>query len=164
MVKKTLFQLHWFFGITAGLVLALMGITGAIWSFQEELLRAFNADVLKVEVRQEGVLPPAELVARVEAAQGDTVSMLWVDTREGNAARIFFMPAPGERRGELRYADPYTGELKGEVAGLGFFNLMLNLHRFLAMGDTGRQITGACTLMLIFFCLSGLYLRWPRQA
>lgn len=40
---------------------------------------------------------------------------------------------------------------------------MLQLHRFLAIGDTGRQITGACTLILIFFCLSGLYLRWPRQ-
>ncbi|MFF7108589.1 PepSY domain-containing protein [Pseudomonas sichuanensis] len=164
MLKKTLFQVHWLFGITAGLVLALMGITGAIWSFQEELLRAFNAEVLKVEVRQEGVLPPAELVRRVETAQGDKVSMLWVDTREGNAARIFFTPAPGERRGELRYADPYTGELKGEVSGLGFFNFVLQLHRFLAVGDTGRQITGACTLMLIFFCLSGLYLRWPRKA
>ncbi|MHC6227237.1 PepSY domain-containing protein [Pseudomonas sp. X10] len=164
MVKKSLFQLHWFFGITAGLVLALMGITGAIWSFQEELLRLFNADVLKVEVRQEGVLPPAELVRRVEAAQGDKVSMLWVDTRSDNAARVFFTPPPGERRGQLRYADPYTGELKGDVAGQDFFNLMLQLHRFLAMGDTGRQITGACTLMLIFFCLSGLYLRWPRQA
>ena len=164
MVKKSLFQLHWFFGITAGLVLALMGTTGAIWSFQEELLRLFNADVLKVKVRTEGVLPTAELVRRVETAQGDKVSMLWVDTREGNAARVFFTPAPGERRGELRYADPYTGELKGEVAGQGFFDLMLRLHRFLAIGDTGRQITGACTLMLIFFCLSGLYLRWPRQA
>lgn len=164
VLKKSLFQLHWFFGITAGLVLALMGITGAVYSFQEELLRLFNADVLRVEVRQEGVLPPAELVRRAEAAQGDKVSMLWVDTREGNAARLFFTPAPGERRGELRYADPYTGELKGEVAGQGFFNLMLQLHRFLAMGETGRQITGACTLMLVFFCLSGLYLRWPRKA
>nr|WP_286184363.1 sulfite reductase flavoprotein subunit alpha [Pantoea sp. Cy-639] len=156
--------MHWFFGISAGLVLALMGITGALYSFQEELLRALNADVLKVEVRAEGVLPPAELVRRVEAAQGDKVSMLWVDVRDGNAARIFFTPAPGERRGALRYADPYTGELKDDAAGQGFFNLMLNLHRFLAMGDTGRQITGACTLMLIFFCLSGLYLRWPRKA
>ncbi|CAG8866567.1 hypothetical protein PS627_01993 [Pseudomonas fluorescens] len=163
MVKKSLFQLHWFFGITAGLVLALMGITGAVYSFQEELLRLFNADVLKVEVRQEGVLPPAELVRRVEAAQGDKVSMLWVDTREGNAARIFFTPPPGERRGQLRYADPYTGELKADATGQGFFNFMLQLHRFLAIGDTGRQITGACTLMLVFFCLSGLYLRWPRK-
>jgi sulfite reductase (NADPH) flavoprotein alpha-component len=164
VVKKSLFQLHWFFGITAGLVLALMGTTGAIWSFQEELLRLFNAEVLKVQVRQEGVLPPAELVRRVEAAQSDKVSMLWVDTREGNAARVFFTPPPGQRRGELRYADPYTGELKGEVAGQDFFNLMLNLHRFLTIGDTGRQITGACTLLLVFFCLSGLYLRWPRKA
>ncbi|MEW9903286.1 PepSY domain-containing protein [Pseudomonas putida] len=164
MVKKSLFQLHWFFGITAGLVLALMGITGAVYSFQEELLRLFNPDVLKVQVRQEGVLPPAELVRRVEAAQGDTVSMLWVDTRDGNAARIFFQPPPGERRGQMRYVDPYTGQFQGDVTGQGFFNLMLQLHRFLAMGDTGRQITGACTLMLVFFCLSGLYLRWPRQA
>ncbi|WP_201162038.1 MULTISPECIES: PepSY domain-containing protein [unclassified Pseudomonas] len=164
MVKKTLFQLHWLFGITAGLVLALMGITGALYSFQEELLRAFNGEVLRVEVRPEGVLPPAELVKRVEAQQQDKVAMLWVDVREGDAARVFFTPAPGERRGELRYADPYTGELKGDVAGQGFFSLMLNLHRFLAMGDTGRQITGACTLMLVFFCLSGLYLRWPRKA
>jgi sulfite reductase (NADPH) flavoprotein alpha-component len=164
VVKKTLFQLHWLFGITAGLVLAVMGITGALYSFQEELLRTFNADTLKVEVRPQGVLPPAELVRRVEAAQGEKVSMLWVDVRQGNAARIFFTPPPGERRGTLRYADPYTGALKGDVAGAGFFNLMLNLHRFLAMGETGRQITGACTLMLIFFCLSGLYLRWPRKA
>ncbi|MNJ21964.1 Sulfite reductase [NADPH] flavoprotein alpha-component [compost metagenome] len=164
MVKKSLFQLHWFFGITAGLVLALMGITGAIWSFQDELLRLVNPDVLKVEVRQEGVLPPAELVRRIENEQGDKVAMLWVDVRNDNAARVFFTPPPGERRGLMRYADPYTGKLQGDVAGQGFFDLMLRLHRFLAMGDTGRQITGACTLMLIFFCLSGLYLRWPRKA
>nr|WP_302329365.1 sulfite reductase flavoprotein subunit alpha [Pseudomonas sp. FBF18] len=159
-----MFQLHWFFGITAGLVLALMGVTGATWSFQDELLRLFNPQVLKVQVRDEGVLPPAELVRRVEAEQGDKVSMLWVNVRSDEAARIFFTPPPGERRGTLRYADPYTGKLQPPVSGQGFFDLMLQLHRFLAMGDTGRQITGACTLMLIFFCLSGLYLRWPRQA
>ena len=31
--KKIIFQLHWFFGISAGLVLAIMGITGALYSF-----------------------------------------------------------------------------------------------------------------------------------
>ena len=67
VVKKTLFQLHWLFGITAGMVLAVLGITGALYSFQEELLRAFNGEVLRVEVRPEGLLPPAELVKRVEA-------------------------------------------------------------------------------------------------
>jgi len=162
--KKTLFQLHWFFGITAGLVLALMGITGATVSFQDELLNLLNPSVLKVEKLDSGVLPPAELERKVEAIEGKQVSMLWVGVDSDSAARIFFTPPPGERRGQLRYVDPYTGEYQGDANGQGFFNLMLQLHRFLAIGQTGRQITGACTLMLIFFCLSGLYLRWPRKA
>lgn len=163
MLKKTLFQLHWFFGITAGLVLALMGITGAAYSFQDEILRALNPTVLTVEKQPAGVLPPAELVRKLEATEGKTVSMLWVESESGNAARVFFTPPAGERRGQMRYFDPYTGDYLGDAVGQDFFGLMLQLHRFLAIGDTGRQITGACTLILIFFCLSGLYLRWPRQ-
>lgn len=163
MLKKTLFQLHWFFGITAGLVLALMGITGAAVSFQDELLRALNPSVLSVEKREAGVLPPAELVRKLEASEGKTVSMLWVETDSGSAARVFFTPPPGERRGQMRYFDPYTGDYMGDAVVQDVFGFILQLHRFLAMGDTGRQITGACTLILLFFCLSGLYLRWPRQ-
>ncbi|KAA0964218.1 sulfite reductase flavoprotein subunit alpha [Pseudomonas sp. ANT_H12B] len=163
MLKKTLFQLHWFFGISAGLVLALMGITGATVSFQDEILRALNPSVLKVEKQVAGVLPPVELVEKIEGASGKKVSMLWVETDSGNAARVVFTPPPGERRGQMRYFDPYTAEFMGDATGQDFFRLMLQLHRFLAMGDTGRQITGACTLILLFFCLSGLYLRWPRQ-
>ena len=163
MLKKTLFQLHWFFGITAGLVLALMGITGAAVSFQDEILRALNPSVLHVEKREAGVLPPAELVRKLEATEGKTVSMLWVESESGNAGRVSFTPPPGERRGQMRYFDPYTGDYMGDAVGQDVFGFILQLHRFLAMGDTGRQITGACTLILLFFCLSGLYLRWPRQ-
>ncbi|ATE79720.1 PepSY domain-containing protein [Pseudomonas frederiksbergensis] len=163
MLKKSLFQLHWFFGISAGLVLALMGITGAAVSFQDEILRTLNPSVLHVEKQIAGVLPPAELVEKIESASGKIVSMLWVETDSGNAARVIFTAPPGERRGQMRYFDPYTAEFMGDVTGQDFFGLMLQLHRFLAMGDTGRQITGACTLILVFFCLSGLYLRWPRQ-
>ncbi|VVM75271.1 hypothetical protein PS647_02018 [Pseudomonas fluorescens] len=163
MLKKTLFQLHWFFGISAGLVLALMGITGAAVSFQDEILSTLNPSVLQVEKQVAGVLPPVELVERIEAASGKKVSMLTVETDSGSAAKVWFTPPPGERRGEMRYFDPYTAEFLGDATGQGFFGLMLQLHRFLAMGDTGRQITGACTLILVFFCLSGLYLRWPRQ-
>jgi sulfite reductase (NADPH) flavoprotein alpha-component len=161
--KKALFQLHWFFGISAGLVLALMGVTGALYAFEGEILRALNPQVLRVEALGRQALPPGELVARVEAATGEKVSGLWVDGRADNAARVFLAPPPGERRGPLQLVDPYTGELLGKPSGEGFFRLMLQLHRFLAMGDIGKQITAFSTLALIFFCLSGLYLRWPRR-
>ena len=162
--KKVLFQLHWFFGISAGLVLALMGATGALYAFEGEIMNALNPEVLRVEVRESGILAPAELVSKIEAAAGKTVSGLWVDTQADSAARVFFTPKPGERRGPMRFFDPYSGELLAEPSGKAFFDLMLQLHRFLAMGETGKQITAASTLALVFFCLSGLYLRWPRQA
>ncbi|HSC82652.1 MAG TPA: sulfite reductase flavoprotein subunit alpha, partial [Pseudomonas sp.] len=163
MFKKAVFQLHWLFGISAGLVLALMGITGALYAFEGEIISAINPD-LRVQVRDGGILPPAELVPRLEAATGNTVNGLWVDTRGDRPARVFFTPPPGERRGPMRLFDPYTGELLGQPAGEQFFGLMLQLHRFLAMGEVGKQLTAASTLALVFFCLSGLYLRWPRKA
>ncbi|WP_163021121.1 PepSY-associated TM helix domain-containing protein, partial [Pseudomonas viridiflava] len=162
-MKKVLFQLHWFFGITAGLVLALMGITGALYSFEDEILDALNPNVLLVQPQGE-TLPPVELVRRLESATGLTVAILRVETVGNRVAQVFFSPKPGERRGPKRNFDPYTGELKGDGVGEEFFDFILRLHRFLAMGEVGKQVTAACTLVLVFFCLSGLYLRWPRKA
>ncbi|MEX5491519.1 PepSY domain-containing protein, partial [Pseudomonas fulva] len=74
-MKKILFQVHWFFGITAGLVLALMGITGALYSFEDEILDALNPDVLLVQERA-ATLPAPELVRRLETATGLKVAIL----------------------------------------------------------------------------------------
>ena len=162
MLKKVLFQLHWFFGITAGLVLALMGITGALYSFEGEILDTLNPDALFVQPG-ERQLSLADMVASVEAQAGDSVSMFRIDVAGDRVAQVWFKPPPGERRGQMHSFDPYTGAFKEEAIGQDFFAFVLNLHRFLAAGEYGKQVTGACTLILIFFCLSGLYLRWPRM-
>jgi sulfite reductase (NADPH) flavoprotein alpha-component len=164
MLKKLIFQLHWLLGISAGLVLMLMGVTGALLAFEREILSAINPQVLHVQVRETGLLAPVELVARAEAMAGQRVVGLTLDSRDAVTAQLFFSPTAGERRGSMRYADPYSGELLEQPLGQGFFQLMQQLHRFLALGDMGKQITAASTLALVFFCLSGLYLRWPRQA
>ncbi|WP_282343216.1 sulfite reductase flavoprotein subunit alpha [Pseudomonas sp. PS02288] len=163
MFKKTIFQLHWFFGISAGLVLALMGLTGAIYEFQDEILELINPQ-MQVERRDAQVLPLGELAARAQALEGKTVSGVYLILGDGDPARVFFTPPPGERRGAMRFLDPYTGDAMGEPRGMGFFAFVLQLHRFLAAGEVGKQITAASTLALVFFCLSGLYLRWPRKA
>ncbi len=163
MLKKVLFQVHWFFGITAGLVLALMGITGALYSFEDEITDALNPEALFVQPRDHQ-LSLAEMVSKLQAQANDTVAMFRVEVDGDRVAQVWFKPAPGERRGQMRNFDPYTGEFKEDAVGQDFFGFVLNLHRFLAAGEYGKQVTAACTLILVFFCLSGLYLRWPRQA
>lgn len=162
--KKIIFQLHWFFGISAGLVLAVMGITGALYSFEGEITRALNAERWQIQPSAQGHLTPGELTAKIEAATADRVTALWIDGRHDGPGTAFLVPPPGERRGPRIVFDPYTGEVLAEPVGQDFFHLMLMLHRFLSMGEVGKQITAASTLALLFFCLSGLYLRWPRKA
>lgn len=164
VLKKIIFQLHWFFGISAGLVLAIMGITGALYSFEGEIIRALNAERWQIQPSEQGHLTPAELASRIETATADRVTGLWVDGRHDGPGMAFLSPPPGERRGPRIVFDPYTGEVLAKPIGQDFFQLMLMLHRFLSMGEVGKQITAASTLALLFFCLSGLYLRWPRKA
>ncbi|SFP99648.1 sulfite reductase (NADPH) flavoprotein alpha-component [Geopseudomonas sagittaria] len=164
MVKKILFQLHWLLGISAGLVLALMGVTGASLSYQDELLRLLNPGVMSVEPAV-GARPlsPDELVGRVgEQLPNRQVLGLSFSADALDAVKVNV--SGGGPRGETLYADPYSGEVLGAARGAGLFQFLMQLHRWLAIGDAGKPITGAATLALVFLCLSGLYLRWPRQA
>jgi sulfite reductase (NADPH) flavoprotein alpha-component len=163
VLKKVLFQVHWFFGITAGLVLALMGITGALYSFEDEIVDALNPDTLFVQPL-ERQLSLVEMVSKVEAQGRDKVSMFRIEPDSNRVAQVWFQPPPGQRRGEMHNFNPFTGDFTEDAIGQDFFGFILNLHRFLAAGEYGKQVTAACTLILVFFCLSGLYLRWPRQA
>src|SRR5690606_5446799 len=160
--RNAVFQLHWFFGITAGIVLAIVGVSGGILSLEDEMLKALNPGVMTVQARNEPLAPGA-LVARVGAQQpGEAIASLQLSADPGDAAVVGFAPRDGERRGQRRYLDPYTGELLGEPRHQEFFRTTMRLHRWLVADDIGKQIVGASTVILVFFCLSGLYLRWPR--
>ncbi len=69
----------------------------------------------------------------------------------------------GARRGYNMMINPYDATVLPEVKGREFFQFVQQLHRKLTVGPVGKQITGACTLILIYFLLSGLYLRWPKK-
>lgn len=179
MLKTLWFQLHWLLGISAGLILALMGVTGALLSFEPETLRVLNPGLMSVPVQHEGsMLSPPELMERITAeAPERRVGTLSISAIPGRAARVGFLPAtapaptsesapPARVRMEVFFADPYSGRLLGSedaLRGHDFLHLMEDLHRRLAAGDTGKALTGASTLILLVLAGSGLYLRWPRR-
>ncbi|TCT04689.1 sulfite reductase flavoprotein subunit alpha [Aquabacter spiritensis] len=167
MIKAVWFQLHWLLGITAGIVLAIVGVTGGMLSFEDKILDALNPGVRTVTERPGGLLAPDALLARVRAnAPERTVTAVTVSTDPARAARVVLAPLPGQGggpRGETRYVDPYDGAMLGDIRGLDFFRTTMQIHRWLAAGDVGKQIVGASTVALIVLSLTGLYLRWPRR-
>lgn len=166
MLKAVWFQIHWFIGITAGIVLAVVGVTGGMLSFEAEILDVMNPGIRTVSVQQGGTLAPDALLEKIRAeAPGRTITGLTVYADSTRPARVMLAALPGSSnpRGETRYVNPYSGALLGEPQGVEFFRTVMRIHRWLAVDDVGKQIVGASTIALIVLSLSGLYLRWPRR-
>ncbi|KQQ24264.1 peptidase [Methylobacterium sp. Leaf123] len=168
--RTVLFRLHWALGLTAGLVLALMGLTGALMSYEEAITAFANRDRIQVSAAQDRPpLTPSALAARIEAQlQGQRVSALTLsgDPAQSAVARFARDRASGGRPAPV-YADPTEGTVLGPVRLEAFFATVRELHRWLLLPDEGkgwgRTITGACAIALLVFLGSGLYLRWPGR-
>ncbi|MEK5742343.1 sulfite reductase flavoprotein subunit alpha [Acinetobacter variabilis] len=163
MFKKTFFQIHWFLGITAGLILSIMGVTGAIYSYEPQILKWMNSDSYTVQVQEQDKLSPAQLYQHFQTQNPEMKINSITVAQDPSASSTVNIVKEGARRGYNMMVNPYTAEVLPGIKGREFFQFVQQLHRNLTVGPVGKQITGACALMLIFFVLSGLYLRWPKR-
>jgi uncharacterized iron-regulated membrane protein len=167
-LRTLLFRLHWALGLTAGLVLALMGLTGALMSYEEAVTAFANRDRLTVQAAERPALTPAALAARIGAqAHGPKVDALTLSDDPGASVLVRFARDPATRvRPPSVYADPYDGTVLGPMRLETAFATVRELHRWLLLpGGSkgwGRTITGACLWALLAFLATGLYLRWPQ--
>ncbi|WP_441279128.1 PepSY-associated TM helix domain-containing protein [Tardiphaga sp. 172_B4_N1_3] len=164
--KSAFQQVHSIIGLAISLILGLIGLTGAMLSFEDEIVAALNRDVAKVDPRPAPVLSPDALVALVQAIPGSgKVAIVTMSSDPGAAVRIRARGEGGERASV--YVDPYDGHVLSAMRGEGFFVTLRNLHRFLLLpgngNGVGRQITGISVLGLFVLLISGLVLRWPRR-
>ncbi|MEG0406734.1 MAG: PepSY domain-containing protein, partial [Acinetobacter sp.] len=163
MFKKVFFQIHWFLGITAGLILSLMGVTGAIYSYDQQILKWLNQDSYVVEVAQTPKLTPAQLYQHFNRQQPEIEINSITIASDPTASSTVNIKKEGARRGYNMMVNPYTAEVLPDIKGRDTLQFIQRLHRNLTAGEFGAQITGASTLMLIFFVLSGIYLRFPKK-
>jgi sulfite reductase (NADPH) flavoprotein alpha-component len=165
--KSAFLQVHSIIGLAVSLILGVIGLTGAMLSFEDEIVAALNRDLTKVDPRPAPVLGPDELVARVQAVPGaGKVGLIVFSSEPGTAVRMRFARSETGERSSV-YVDPYDGRVVSAMQGEGFFATLRNLHRFLLLPGNGngygRLITGVTVLGLFVLLISGMVLRWPRR-
>jgi sulfite reductase (NADPH) flavoprotein alpha-component len=167
-MKSLLRQIHLVLGLSAGLVLAVMGATGALMSFEEEVMAATSQDRLVVVPRGEKLAPDV-LIARLREARPDaTIVSLEIEKAPERTTKVRLREAAGEGGGRADlYVDPYGGHILGPAHGAEFFAAVRRLHRWLLLPGNGegpgRQITAIAAILLLVLGASGLYLRWPPR-
>lgn len=167
--KAVLLQVHSIAGLVLALLLALIALTGAIMSFEDEIVDQMNAGIMQVTPRPAPALTPDGLIARLKAAEDvGQVSAVTLASDPSAAVRLRFARDEQGARASSLYVDPYDARVLGSPRGEEFFATVRRLHRWLLNpGDAkgwGRQITGVAALGLIVMLVSGLVLRWPRRA
>jgi uncharacterized iron-regulated membrane protein len=168
-LRTIIFWVHLCSGLTAGLIVALMALTGAAIAFEPQILEWVERPSRSVAVPAPGSerLSVDELLARVRAGSpgspGAQPTAVTIYPDRGSAVRVSTSRTGGA------HVNPYTGEIR-PLAGQGwrsFFHTMVELHRWLAVSEdnrsVGKAITGVCNTAFLFLALSGLYLRWPRR-
>lgn len=176
-MKKAISKLHLWLGLTSGLVVFIISITGCIYVFEDELKSIFYKDKLYVEVPNNASKKPiSELMEIAQKTLGEEhpIQLIKIPT---DANRSYLFRPKLERNknaltyfGEyeyyrMLYLNPYTGEvIENENAKYEFFTIVLRLHlNLLLKKEIGHYIVGTSVLIFVFMIVSGIVLWWPKN-
>ncbi len=152
-------MLHRWLGLTTGLVVLVVSLTGCIYVFEEEWRQVFQHNYLHVEtpgVERKSISTLAVVVQK--AYPKEKITQLRF-LEEKDAAFVF------HTKNKLAISiNPYTAELLGHRdLKTDFMSVVLELHLNLMMGEVGEEIVRWNVLIFFIMCISGLVLWWPRQ-
>lgn len=152
---------HLYAGIIAGAILCVIGLTGSILVFQDEIDRALNPDLFRaMETQKRYTLPGIVSVVkeRYPEKRFDYVML----TEEDNPQATFRFYQFAEKT-EF-FINPYNGQLCGKrLVDSAFIRIVMNIHRTLLVPVAGRYIVGLASLCMLILTISGLRLWVPDQ-
>jgi uncharacterized iron-regulated membrane protein len=143
-----------------------MCVTGALLSFESDILEYAESEMRAVEIPSENAvrLPISEIVASVQAEKPNAKLSNITLRNDKSAAAIVALG----REGQV-FVNPYTGAITGEGAKAwrGFFRTAQDAHRWLALSgsrrDVGKSVNDAANFLFLFLAISGVYIWFPRR-
>lgn len=163
-LRACLFWLHLAAGITAGVVIMSMSVSGILIAYERQIMGWVERDSRTVEVPDDATrLGIGMLLEKLQQANPgiEPVNVtLYADP--GLAVRVGAGPQG------IFFLDPYSGGITVERGRFAreFFQSMTEWHRWLGQEgkgkEVGKAVTGAAGLCFLFLLVSGIYLWIPR--
>ncbi|WP_312083649.1 PepSY-associated TM helix domain-containing protein [Epilithonimonas hominis] len=160
-MKYVILQIHKWLGIVSGLVVFIVSITGAMFTFQDEIKDALY-DYRKVEVQEKSFLQPSEIYTSVQSKHKDLqVKRIMYFSKDRSSV---IMLADDKKNYFMLYINPYTGkELHLENFKNDAFIVIQYIHTTLLLGKIGKEIVAISTIIFIILLITGLVLWWPNK-
>lgn len=148
-------------GLIAGLALIVIGITGSLLVFAEELETLFNSKFMRVEAVRSKRLPMDELFRSVNRQLPGYEVAGWLMRDDGSdIADLLYILPHGSGQWKVGTVNQYTGEViasprTGRATITGF---LLDLHYNFFADHAGMLITGVVAVLLCALGITGFWL------
>lgn len=163
-MRRQLILIHKYLGLTAGVILCITGLTGSLLVFDHALDEQLNPKLQHLETDTDPA-PLSEVLANAKAAYPDSQpTRIYLARKPGTSHMLRFSAAYGESGPVEVSVHPRTAEVLA-VRTWGEYGMswIYKLHYTLLAGKTGKNIVGVLGIILLFFCLSGVIIWWPRE-
>lgn len=171
-------KLHLWLGLSVGLLVFIIAITGSIYAFQEEITNYLREDVIfhhEENINQKTPLSFKVLEKKVNDYTKEKYPIHWVNVPIDKSRSYIFYYYEHNPEGwnvfeeyvkyKSVYVNPFTGTILGTYDETrDFFNIIKSLHfSFLLNTNWGTYLTGIPTLIFVFMLISGIILWWPKN-
>lgn len=161
--KKAIGKIHLWLGLSSGIIVFIVAVTGCVYAFQEEI-QNITEEYRFVEKQEKPFLLPSQLepIARKEFPD-KALHAIKYNGSEKSAEAIFFHYEPTYYY--IVYLNPYSGEVLDKAnMDKGFFRFILDGHYYLWLPhEIGQVVVASATLIFLVLLISGLILWYPKN-
>lgn len=153
--------LHLWLGLLSALVIIVVCLSGCVYAFKNQFSDALNRDKVFVTEKPAPRQTPSE-IREILLKEKKELKSIMIPVDKDRSYVVSYTQNNADAAG---YFNPYSGEDLGmaDVSMNRFFEIVLDIHRNLMMGNVGRQINGAAVLMFCLLLFSGFILWIPKK-
>lgn len=162
-MRKVFLKIHLLLGLTSGIIVFILAVTGCIYAFEREIQDA-TQEYRFTEAQNASFIPPSQVKHIADSTlPGKTVHSVIYGGKEHAATIVYYNADPEYYY--LAYIDPYTGKvLHVKNMDEDFFRFILDGHFYLWMPpEVGQPIVASATLVFVVMLITGIILWFPRR-
>lgn len=165
-MKNIFHKTHLILGLCSGLIFIIIGLTGSVLSFEQEVLAYLNKHTYKVPISKKEKIPFVNLLEDFKE-QHNTIQIDKITF--SNVARkpiILYTHNTQNNTKQIYYINPYTADILENEVGVSFFRTVESIHRTLLLKDFGKGVVGISMIIFIVLIISGtclLLIKFKRK-
>ncbi|KMQ69671.1 peptidase [Chryseobacterium sp. FH2] len=175
--KKWSAKLHLWFGLSVGIIVFIVSLTGTMYVFKDEIQGAIRKDAMYV--KPETVTPtplPIEILKEkvsLEANEKYPISSLEIPLDRNKSYEFLYYEK--DKKGwnyfqEIKvFKSVYVNQYTGEILAIynekyDLFPILKSIHwSLLLKADWGKYVIGIPVVLFIIMLITGIILWWPRN-